>query len=196
MSGVFCSGSAPVQSFAVCFSWPVTVLNYLSLYIASPGVIIDKEITSVKGENQSQLLHIKHIMSCPAFSGYEEFIILFFLIRMRRITMYFRLSKPDPSNLFMETMFPRSLKTSVVLFWILFQFVHIFPELMYTYRWTQDSRHCVISVFPNMTLLLQCDSVSALGGGIFPIFIFKNWELLPHLVNCYLVFVRAITKSL
>lgn len=50
---------------------------YPSLYVVSISVLIDREITRFKGENQSPLLHLQHIVSCLALSGYEEVIILF-----------------------------------------------------------------------------------------------------------------------
>lgn len=66
----------PMQSFSVCLTWPVTVLNYPSLYTVFPRVLTGREIAGVKGQNQSLLLHFKHIASSPALRGYEGFIIL------------------------------------------------------------------------------------------------------------------------
>lgn len=198
-----------VSHVKLCSLPQLTVLNYPSLYTVFPSVLIGREIASVNGEKSVSIApsQAHYVLSCPQYMKSLSFSSPW--ISVKRITIFFRLSKPNPSSLSIEATFPRSLKTFVALFCTLFQLVHVFPKVMYTCRWTQDSSQeltsaleegnavCNCCVSNHMTLFLQCDALSALDVVFFFFFLlFKNWELPLHLVNHYLVFVKAITKPL
>lgn len=103
----------PMQSFAVCLTWPVAVLNYPSLFTVFPRVLIGREIAGVEGGNQSLLLHFGHMTSSPALRGWERF---YHSLKYEWELLVFRLGKPDPCKFSVDTMFPRVLETFLALF--------------------------------------------------------------------------------
>lgn len=155
----------PMQSFSVCLTWPVTVLNYPSLYTVFPRVLTGREIAGVKGQNQSLLLHFKHIASSPALKGiwrvYHSLIYVWKLL-------VFRLGKPDPSKFSVDTMFPGALETLLALFQqfpcFLKQCVPVDIFRFPARNWAEPKREGVLfvaAVFPNKWH--ECDLPPALG---------------------------------